>query len=121
MAVRDVFCELNGAQHVLRSDLGAWAAIEDEGGDYLALVRSLVDDGPKMRAILLLCWGYLDHETPRPSLAEVKRWVTTDNFGAVSQAVVHAYQDGVPSPSESPGPLLADAGTGHSSASSPPA
>lgn len=119
MAVRDVFCELNGAPHILRSDLGAWAAIEDAGEDYLALIRRLVEEGPKMRAILLLTWGYLDHETPRPSLEDVKRWVTTDNFGVVTQAVVTAYQDGIPS--ESPGPLAADAGTGQSSASSPPA
>lgn len=119
MAVRDVIIELNGTSHVLRSDLGAWAAIEDTGENYLALVQRLEDASPKMRPILLLLWGYLDHERPRPSLDEVKRWVTTANFSAVTAAIVEAFRDGAP---EITGPPpLADAGTGQSSANSPPA
>lgn len=121
MAVRDVVLAINGGQHVLRSDLGAWAAVEDAGDDYVALVKRLGNEGPKMRAVLLLLWAYLDHETPRPTLEQVKRWVTTENFGAVTQAVVEAYHDGMPEPTESPGPPAADAGTGQPSASSPPA
>lgn len=121
MAVREVRVALNGGAHVLRSDLGAWAAIEDAGADYLALVSRLSEPGPKMRSILLLLWAYLDHETPRPSMAEVKRWVTTENFGAVTQAVVEAFRDGVPETTESPGPPAVGAGTGQPSTDSPPA
>jgi len=117
--VRDVVLQINGGSHVLRSDLGAWAAVEDTGEDYMALVKRLSEPGPKMRSILLLFWAYLDHEQPRPSLEEVKRWVTSENFGAVTAAVLSAFQDGVPA--ESGGPPLADAGTGQSSASSLPA
>jgi hypothetical protein len=121
MAVRDVIIELNGAPHILRSDLGAWASVEDVGEDYMALVKKITDPGPKMRAILLLALAYLDHEKPRPSLDDVKRWITSENFGQVTDAVVQAFRDGQPEPSASPGPPAADAGTGHSSASSPPA
>lgn len=120
MAVRDVVLDLNGASHVLRSDLGAWAAIEDQGENYLTLVQGLNDASPKMRPILLLLWGYLDHEQPRPSLAEVKRWVTTANFNAVTQAIVMAFRDGVPEVTGSP-PPAADAGIGQSSANLLPA
>lgn len=121
MAVRDVLLELNGATHILRSDLGAWAALEDHDEDYLGLIQRLEDGKPKMRAVLLLLWAYLDHETPRPSLQEVKRWVTSENFGAVAKAVVEAFRDGVPIPTESPGPPEAGAGTGQPPANSPPA
>ena len=117
MAIRDVTVELGGATHVLRSDLGAWAAIEDAGHDFFAMVKELGQPGPKMKAILILLWGYLDHEEPRPTLAEVKRWVTTENFGTVTQAVVAAFTHGTPTSQEPPGPRLADAGTGPSSAS----
>jgi hypothetical protein len=118
MPVRDVVVSLGGQEHVLRSDLGAWAAVEDHGEDYLDLVNSL-GPKPKMRTILLLVWAYLDHEKPRPSMDEVKRWVTTDNFRDVTQAIVLAFRDGAPEVSESPGPQTADAGTGPPSASSP--
>jgi len=111
MAVRDVVLELNGTQHILRSDLGAWAALEDQGEDYLALIKSLETPSPKMRAILLLLWAYLDHEDPRPSLKEVKRWVTTENFRAATEAVVEAFRDGIPA-TESPGPPAAGDGIG---------
>ena len=121
MAVRDVIVQLNGGSHVLRSDLGAWAALEDVGEDYLGLIKRLETDQPKMRAILLLLWAYLDHETPRPSLVEVRRWVTSENFGAVTKAVVEAFRDGNPIPTESPGPPEAGAGTGQPPANSPPA
>jgi hypothetical protein len=120
MAVRDVVIRINGGQHVLRSDLGAWAAVEDAGEDYLALIKRLNTDGPKMRAVLLLFWAYLDHETPRPSLEEVKRWVTSENFGMVTKAVAEAFRDGQPEATESSGPPTADAGTGQPSASAPP-
>ena len=121
MAARGVSVPLNGSVHFLRSDLGAWAAVEEQGEDYIELAKRLGDDRPKMRAILLLTWAYLDHETPRPSLEEVKRWITQRNFPAVTAAVVEAFRDGIPEATESPGPPEADAGTGQSSASSPPA
>jgi|ERR1041384_1531914 hypothetical protein len=119
MAIRDVTVELGGATHVLRSDLGAWAAIEDVGGEYITLIKSLNEGGPKMRAVLLLLWGYLDHEKPRPSLEDVGRWVTTANFGVVTEAILEAFRQGIPEDVPS-GPRLADAGIGPSSASSPP-
>lgn len=119
MAVRDVILPINGGQHILRSDLGAWAAVEDIGEDYLTLVKRLDEPGPKMRTILLLLWAYLDHERPRPSLDEVRRWVTTENFGAVTTAIVTAFRDGIP-PEAMANPPEADAGIGESSANSPP-
>lgn len=122
MAVRDVVLQINGGQHILRSDLGAWAAVEDLGEDYIALIRRLDGEvaGPKMRTILLLLWAYLDHERPRPALDDVKRWVTTENFAAVTMAVVQAYRDGLPEDVPK-SPPEADAGTGQPSASSAPA
>ena len=118
MPVRDVVVSLGGQEHILRSDLGAWAAVEDHGEDYLQLIKSL-SPKPSMRAVLLLLWAYLDHEKPRPSLEDVKRWVTSENFALATQAIILAFRDGAPEVPESPGPQTADAGTGPPSASSP--
>ena len=120
MAVRDVVVKLNGGSHTLRSTLGAWAAVEDTGLDYLQVIQRLAGEGPKMRSILVLLWAFMDHEKPRPSMDDVKSWVTSENFGDVATAVAEAYRDGSPI-IESGGPPGADAGSGQPSASSPPA
>lgn len=120
MAVREVRLMLGGQERVLRSELGAWAAIEDQGFDFTELIRRTADPGAtKMRAILVLLWGFLA-DRPRPSLEEVGGWVDTDNFGMVTAKIREAFADANPPPVSDANPPAADAGTGQSSASSAP-
>lgn len=122
MAVREVRLELGGQERVLRSDLGAWAAIDDAGGDFLATLKRFGDpEQRKTSDVLWLLWAFVQGE-PKPSRAEVSKWVGLSNIGEVSRKLVEALNDGAPV-SEGGGDAvpLAGASSGTVSEDSPPA
>lgn len=122
MAVREVKLVLGGQERVLRSDLGAWAAIDDAGGNFLATLKSFGDPATRKASdILWMLWAFVQGE-PKPSRAEVAGWVGLHNVADVSLKIVEALQDGVPLAEGSGGAdPLAPASSGSVSGDSPPA
>lgn len=117
MAIREVGITLGGQSHVLRCDLGAWAAVEDQGIDFLSLLAELQSNGngkPKIsfRRVRLLLWALLDAEQPRPSVEQVSRWVTGENFPDVMEKLGEALRDAFPAKEGSANPPAAGPGPG---------
>lgn len=105
MAVRAVPVTLNGQEHLLRLDMGAMAALEDQGYEVEELIGFLGSGKLSAKRLRVLLWGMLQHEDNPPTLKEVGRWVDGENFthvvGKISETLALAF----PKPSkESPGP-----------------
>ena len=117
MAVRAVQITLGGQPHVLRCDLGAMAAVEDQGEDFFSLITALRGNGTRevsFRRVQWLIWALLDAEEPRPTLREVGRWIDLDTFPMVMEKLAEVLQDAMPEakagaanpPMAGPGPGL---------------
>lgn len=113
MAIRAVTCSLGGKDRELRLDMGAMAALEDQGYTVEQLVSSLSEGNLSAKRILALLWAMLQSEDQPPSLKEVGRWVDGENFEAVLQSVGEALRLAFPKkPKEGAGPPRRGAGTG---------
>lgn len=118
--MRDVTIELGGAPRTLRLDLGAWAALEDQGFEVGELFAGFQGGARRFTALRALVWAMCQHAEAPPTLADVGRWIDGHNLQAVMEAVGRTLREAFPE-TEGPADPPAAAGTGGSSGGSPQA
>lgn len=112
MSVRAVPVLLDGQEHSLRLDMGAMAALEDQGYEIEELVGYLGSGKLSAKRLRVLLWGMLQHEDNPPVLKDVGRWVDGDNFTEVVSKISETLALAFPKADKtSPGPRNG-AGTG---------
>ena len=121
MAVKAVFCQLNGHELSLRLDLGAMAALEDQGYAIDDIVAHLQEGKLSAKRLRLLLWAMLQNTDPPPSLTQVGAWVDGSNFTQVVGKIGEALRLAFPEREESPPGPPAGAGTGEPPSASPTA
>jgi len=122
MAIKAVYCQLNGHELAMRLDLTAMAELEDRGFPIEEIVAHLQTGTFSAKRLRLLLWAMLQSAEPPPSVADVGRWVDGGNFVHVTEKVGEALRLAFPEATkESPPVPPPGAGTGEPPSASPTA
>ena len=121
MAIRSVECQLNGHVASLRLDLGAMAALEDQGYEIEEFLDFLSSGKLSATRLRVLLWAMCQGEEKPPSLQDIGRWVDGENMpavvGKIGEALTLAFPSGTKEAQNPP----AGVGTGQSSSALPTA
>lgn len=109
MAIGEVRIELGGRDRELRFRLRAWSALEDQGFSLDDMLERMRGGGFNLKALQVLLWAMLRHESPAPSLDEVGDWVGGDNVEMVTAKLGEAIKGAFPA---DPPPVAAPVGSG---------
>jgi len=96
LMVRDVVLQINGGSHVLRSDWAPGRRWKIRAKITWPSSNGSVSPARRCGRFCCCCSGLIGSRTAPSQFGGVKRWVTSENFGAVTAAVLSAFQDGVP-------------------------
>lgn len=120
MAIRAIYCTLNGHELALRLDMGAMAELEDRGEDITEIAAHLAGGKFSAKRLRLLLWAMLQGEETPPTLKEVGRWVDGDNLDMVAEKIGEALALAFPDkPKDVPQSPPGGAGIGEPPSASP--